>query len=185
VAVLRWVKINDYHARYMEPALPPAVLALLGVLLVPIARALGERAFQVVCCIAAVAVIGAGAIAFGAPAPGRIRGDLEALSPIAPEVVSLQCTHVAGDYWNVWPAVFLANELLHERGEERMVWGLSERARPTYERSRAIPPERLRVATVPGDPHLEEWLKDYGAPRLVEVARGEKISVLGPVTAPR
>ena len=41
------------------------------------------------------------------------------------------CTHVTGDYWHVWPAVFHANLRLYEEHSSRRIWGIADRCTPT------------------------------------------------------
>jgi hypothetical protein len=179
------VKGNLYHSRYLDPTLALTQLSLLAPLAVPAARALSARAFRAACALLGMLAVAGAAFTFGPPAPGKIRGLLEAASPLTPEVVSLHCTHVAGNYWKVWPAVVMANEALHQRGEDRQVWGVSHRAFPTLEQATAMPPDRVRIAVGLDDPEPGFWMRRYGFPsKLVLLERGEKIAVLG-IEGPR
>ena len=73
---------------------------------------------------------------------------------LTPDVLAANCTHIAGQYWTIWPSVFHANMVLHERGERRTVWGMGFRCDPTYRRYRSMCCDRLRVASPLSDPDL-------------------------------
>jgi len=185
IAVQAHVVENFSLIRYLYPALPLLELSLLALAVVPAEQALGAGAFRAACGVAAALVLGGSALTFGAPAPASIRADLEAVSPVTPEVIALRCTHVAGSYWTVWPAVVMANAELYRRGEGRQVYGLSSRASVTLDlATAAVRPEELRVAVPLGDPEAMDWLREYRFPDLVQLERGRTIAVLG-IPAPR
>ena len=168
--------------RYLYPALPLLELSLLAPAVLPLAQALDGRAFRAACALAAAGVLGGSAWTFGAPAPGSIRTDLEAVSPVTAEVIALRCTHVAGSYWTVWPAVVMANAELYRRGEHRQVFGIAERAAVTLDLATAVRPEDVRIAVALDDAEAAGALRDF--PRLVTLERGRTIAVLG-LPAPR
>jgi len=173
------VKMNLYNSRYLEPILALSELSLLAAVVVPVARALSDRAFRAACAALSVAAVAGAAFTFGPPEPGKIRETLDALSPLTPEVVSRRCTHVAGNYWKVWPAVLMANAESYRRGEDLQVWGISHRSVPTLPLATAMPPGAVRIAVGLDDPESIPWLRRYGFPNLVLLERGEKIAVLG------
>jgi hypothetical protein len=82
------------------------------------------------------------------------------------DILKSGCTHVAGHYWRVWPSVFHANMVLHERGESRRIWGLTFRSMPTKRFWNAEPPSSWRVAVPPQD-LSPDLLARFGAPNLV------------------
>jgi hypothetical protein len=76
----------------------------------------------------------------------KARAALDALAVRhSDDVMAHSCTHVSGDYWDVWPAVFRANLLLYERGEARVVWGLAERGEAAWPKWRAVPTGEVRM----------------------------------------
>jgi hypothetical protein len=95
----------------------------------------------------------------GLRSPAEVRNELQINLEVGYRtVVDARCTHVAGDYWRVWPAVFAANWRLYEEGGNRIVWGLAHRSMPTEEFWRSIPKEKVRAATFAGDPEAEKYL---------------------------
>lgn len=70
---------------------------------------------------------------YGLPSSAAARASLDAgqEAAAAREIADAGCTHVLGDYWRVWPAVFQSRVLLRERDEERKVWGITYRSTPT------------------------------------------------------
>jgi len=62
------------------------------------------------------------------------------------DVLTSGCTHICGNSWIVWPAVFHVNMVLHEQGSRRRVWGITERSEPTQDKWRTIPMEQWKVA---------------------------------------
>jgi len=181
-----WVKSNGYPGRYVELAIPAVELGLLGVLAVPLASVLSGRAIRGACAVLGVALAAMGLVRSGPPSMERIRRDLAEVSPVAAEVLNRGCTHMAGNYWTVWPAVFLANAGLHERGERhRTIWGVTDRGKPTWKMARAMPDEQLRICTALGDAEADTWLRTYEYPPLEEAERGERILVLRARPPPR
>ncbi len=54
----------------------------------------------------------------GLPSLARVRAELnEACGDHSEDVVAGRCTHVAGDYWDVWPTVFHVNLTLYSAGK--------------------------------------------------------------------
>jgi hypothetical protein len=89
--------------------------------------------------------------------------------PMADAVRAARCTHVSGDYWDVWPTVFVANAQAMDDGTDERVWGVTFRSSPTASHWRTIPRERLRVATFAGDPNADRFLPMLGTKlKLVE-----------------
>lgn len=49
------------------------------------------------------------------------------------DIVDNKCTHIMGDYWDVWETVFHVNQVLHERGSRDVVWGITWRSKVTHD----------------------------------------------------
>jgi hypothetical protein len=99
----------------------------------------------------------------------------------ADEILAAECTHVAGDYWQVWPAVFETNLKMADRHVNRVVWGVTFRSSPTRRYWSRTPLESMRVAVPPGDDPLAAlYLKDCGFPLLVVAEKLPTIWVLRP-----
>src|SRR5207248_2774890 len=136
--------------------------------------------------LAAPMLLLAAASGYGLPSLRGVRDDLDRrLGTRTPDILAARCTHVAGNYWNVWPSVFHANLVLHERGERRVVWGVTLRSQPTHSLWEQMPREEICVGIPVGDTVGEGWLNSYHFPRMVEVERRPTLRILRPKAAVR
>jgi hypothetical protein len=122
---------------------------------------------------------------YGTPSVARARAGLDAAAGrYSDQVLAAGASHVIGDYWHVWPAVYHANLLLYERGEARRVWGITHRSLPTAALWTAVPLDQTRVAAIAGDEdQVEQWVKAYHLPELIPHQRLGAITVLLPRAA--
>jgi hypothetical protein len=127
----------------------------------------------------------AAAVRHGRPGLDVVRGSLaEAAGKFTHEVLQQRCTHVTGDYYNVWPTVFYANLLLADQGSPYTVWGIAQRCLPTADRWTHVPLAETRIAEIIGDEsHSERALKHYGITPLMVDYEGESIRVECPKTS--
>jgi hypothetical protein len=75
-------------------------------------------------------------------------------------------TFLAGNYWDVWPAVYHTN-WQRERAGRPAVWGLSHRSWPTEPLWRPLAGPAVRVLLFPPNPDEpvpEDWLREYRIP---------------------
>jgi hypothetical protein len=123
-------------------------------------------------------------INFHSPSIKKARDDLNqtyGLGGRTADVLAAHCTHVAGDYWKVWPSVFHANLTLREQGESRTVWGITLRAEPTRAQWKHMPLDELRIAVPLDDKgEADTWLRWYRLPPMVVVEKRTTIYVLRP-----
>jgi hypothetical protein len=123
---------------------------------------------------------------YGRPSLSRVRADLgETLGQYTPEILQSDATHFIGDYWIVWPATFHANLTLYEMGSDRKIWGVTTRSTPTQIYWSQIPPEKMRLATVNGDPSVPYALQLYSFPPVVQEQTFKDIVILKLVPDPR
>lgn len=128
-----WVHLNGFRVRFLSTVLlalattGPALL--LGLLL----KDRPARWGRVANALALALLLPLALWRYGLPSPAAARAALDAgpETAAAREIADAGCTHVLGDYWRVWPAVFQSRVLLRERGEERKVWGITYRSTPT------------------------------------------------------
>jgi hypothetical protein len=193
MATRKWVQLNLHMFRYLLPSAVYVQAAVCAVAAAPLCAAVGLRGRRVLYALAVVAMAAAAAHSYGRPSLKKVRRDLaqqhistctsiDPLDGMTPEdVLGAGCTHVAGNYFKVWPAVFQANLVLRERGERRAVWGVTFRCQPTVRKWRQVPPEQVRVA-VPagGDPEADFYLQAYGFGPLEVVERRASLWVLAP-----
>jgi len=96
-------------------------------------------------------------------------------------VLAARCDVLAGDYWTVWPAVWHAALVQHERADARRVYGLTHRATPTARDWRARPREALRICRPAGEERqADRWLRDFGMPPMRAEERVGRIETLVP-----
>jgi hypothetical protein len=178
VGSLRWVEENAFHWRYLAPSAVLVHLAAASLLAEPLAR-LRRTARPV--ALAALALVPLAAVAaVGPPSLARVRGDLDAVAGrLTPDLLAASCDVLVGDYWTVWPAVWHAALVLHERGDPRRVYGLTHRATPTAAAWWARRGE-LRLCRAAGeDAAADRWLRDFALPPMRAVARVGAVEVLG------
>jgi hypothetical protein len=173
-----WLKLNDYAPRYLLPSLILVQAALSILIVKPLGGTILARArSRLPAVVAALLLLGV-APSSGVPSLRRVRTDLDRLSVVTPDVLATGCTHIAGDYWTVWPAVFHVNLTLRERGESRTVWGVTYGAQPTSMVWRTIPQDKRCVCIPVNDPYGDNWLISFGFSRFRDVQRRPTVRVL-------
>ena len=174
-----WLKLNDYALAFTCCASVSLTQAALVMLIVkPLGHAfLAERPSRVPILVALLLLLGVSA-GYGIPSLRRVRADIDRLSVLTPDVLATGCTHIAGNYWTVWPAIFHANLALYERGESRTVWGVTLGGQPTSMLWRTIPQEQRCVCIAVNDPYGDNWLVSFGFSRFRDVQRRATVRVL-------
>lgn len=198
MATRKWVQLNLYMFRYLVPAVLflQAALVIVGVVpwLATLRQAHPPRAFF---AAASSALMLAAVCSYGIPSLAGVRKDvavchIPAITGInsvegirCEDVIDARCTHVAGNYWKVWPAVFNTNFALHERGEQRVVWGITLRDKPTRDLWSRVPLQDLCVAVAAGgDPEADHYLQEAGFPPMEVVDRRPTAWILRPRDLP-
>jgi hypothetical protein len=178
----QWVVLNSCCARYTHASifLFQGALAIFAVgQLAPANQGqLNRRPYL----LAAVGLLLAALINFHSPSINKVHRDLDqALGSRTADILAARCTHVAGDYWKVWPAVFHANLTLHEQGQKQTVWGVTLRGWPTRRQWEHLPIEKFRIAVPLEDKEAAEfWLRAFHLPPMVVVEKRSTIYVLRP-----
>ncbi len=183
-----WVHQNDFRVRFLAVGLLAAATAgpalLLGLFLEErfLEGSLKGRQTRWAGAVNAVVLVSLLPLTFlryGAPSPTAARAALDGLGPAGEGIAGAGCTHVLGDYWKVWPAVFRANLELDERGERRRVWGIARRSTQTYDLWRPRDWSTARIAVL-GAPRQVEGLRAFfripppGSPRGPAICDGEE-----------
>jgi hypothetical protein len=177
-----WVKQNGYTYRYLIPATIMVELAVLGWALGPICLSLGRKPRAAIVALTAGALITAALCRFGLPSLARVRADLDReFGKLTPDLIAAHCTHLAGSYDIVWPAVFHASIVLYEHGEHRVIWGLTGRLEATSSLLTDVPVNQVRMGMPIGDPGAE--VRRNQLPPVVEVERRGTIRVYIPFDA--
>lgn len=129
---LEWVRESLHGMRYVYPSILLVMVAMALLAVAPFERRLSTKRWGAVyatCVMFLAAVIG-----FGWPSISRIPRDFHNhFGFMTADILASQAPVVAGNYWNVWPAVFDANSALYQRGEQRRVYGLTYRSERTLD----------------------------------------------------
>ena len=185
IASTTHAKRNDYAYRYLIPSLLLLQSASAVVAVSPLAAVL-QRQARVVRWLTPAGMLGlwaAAIIGFGLPSLTGVRQDIDRqFGQRTAELLAANCTHIAGNYWDVWPAMFHANLVLYERGETRVLWGLSYRSSATQALWSHIPLDKVRVGVPLHDKEADGYLKAYHFPAMVEVEQHQTIVVLQPAS---
>lgn len=165
-----WVHLNDLSIRFFLSgvlATATALPAMLAVLLLE-GRPRRQRAANALAVLILLPVV---LLRFGPPSAVAARAAFDRrLHPESRQIVAAGCTHVAGSYWTVWPAVLRADQLLWERGERRRVWGITARSRPIRDLWQPPGWRAARVAALDRDPSVADAMKAFAVPPLFLVA---------------
>jgi hypothetical protein len=186
----RWMEMNDYHARYLMPSVMLWQGALIAIAVGPICASLSTVTRKWLYVLTVPTLLLAAICSYGFPSAAGVRRDLDGIeinnTPVkamTEEIVDANVTHVAGSYWTVWPLVFHANLVLHERGEARTIWGVTDRAQATTHLWK-VPTKDLCVAVPVGDiEEAEGYLKAFGFPPLEVTEKRFTVWILRPVAA--
>ena len=111
-----WLKLNIYAPRYLLPSVFLTQAALTMLIVKPLGSAImANRRRRLPILVASLLLLGV-AWGYGFPSPRRVRADIDRLSVLTPDVLAAGCTHIAGNYWTVWPAIFHVNLALLRAG---------------------------------------------------------------------
>ncbi len=165
-----WVYMNGFRIRFLAATLLAIATAGPALLCGLLLEGRPERWGRVANALALAVLLPLTFWLFGWPSPATARAALArgAGAEEARAIVADGCTHVLGDYWSVWPAVFQARVLLHERGEERKVWGVTFRSTPTWDLWWRRDWRPARIAVRGGRGGIEKVRSFYGIPQFGE-----------------
>jgi hypothetical protein len=181
MATTKHFKMNDYDQRYSLSCVFLAQEACMVLGVAGLAALLSRRVRVAVHVLLVPVFLLALHASCGVPSLAAFRADLDqTLGRYTADVLDAHCTHVAGDYWKVWPTVFHANLVLHERGQPDQVWGLTYRSGPTASQWRQVPRDKVRVAVPVGDPEAETWLRRSGFGPMLVAEKRATVWVLRP-----
>jgi hypothetical protein len=147
IGTLRWVALNNYEGRYGYMALPFVFVAATQLAIRPLTQCCTSRWLPALEWAVMAAIVAAVFCVRGSPSLSGVRRDLDRQGTLTTDLLDAGCTHVLGNYWDVWPAVFHVNLVKYERGgDSQIVHGIANRSGPTLHLWRARPLKEVRVA---------------------------------------
>lgn len=180
VEATKQAEAGGFPARYLVPSAGIVCVLGVGVGVASVWPLLGERVRRRAPLAVAVVSTLAVLVRFGAPSWSKVRASIdESFGQRTDELLSAGCTHVIGNYYDVWPSVFHALIRFRDAGDERVLWGIGQRASVTMPTWRRIGAEKLKLCT--GKEHLEDVDAvgvGYGLPHLSVVEELSTIRVL-------
>lgn len=179
-----WIHLMQYDFRFIVSGLIALIVAgpaLLLTLVLEEAPPFWRRAAN---AMALAALLPITLLRYGPPSPTVARQALDAgLGRHSAEIIASGGTHVIGNFWRVWPAVFHTNLSLFERGETRRVWGLTFRSLPTRDLWHRPDWSSARFAALGSEAEVDAYRELFGIPRLfrkADLGRVEIYSVRPP-----
>jgi hypothetical protein len=183
---LEWVAGSAHHWRYVIPSMLLLHLAAASLLAEPLSRTARLAGPALAAALLAIPV--AAVAAWGPPSLAGVRADLARVTGRHAEEVRLaRCDLMTGDYWSVWPTLWRIEQLNHERGEGRRVYGVVHRGTPTMPAWAGRPREALRICrprTAVAERDGERWLRMYRLWPVEVLERWPTVDVLAPAGAP-
>lgn len=166
-----WIHLMNFDVRFILSGLIALTVASPALLLSLTldGRPAGWRTAANVLALAALLPIVL--LHAGPPSLERARRSLDAgLGRHSSAILAGGGTHVLGNFWRVWPAVFHTNLTLFERGEERRVWGITFRSGPTRSLWQRADWTAARFAALGADREIEAYRSAFGLPPLFRKA---------------
>jgi hypothetical protein len=168
-----WIQQNLYHPRYLLGTLESLQTLLAVVAAAPLAgwaaRGCNPR---IVFGVAALVLFATAAYHYGWPSWERPREDLEnvtrppwadkhGIEDVDAYLLRADVDAIGGEYWTVWPTVYYVNMKRRERGESRLLFGVSDRGRVLIDQRWDPPPKRGLHVAVLKSPQERQWLSTY------------------------
>jgi hypothetical protein len=186
IGSLEWVRANQFWFRYLIPSVIFLQVALMVIVVMPPCAVLGEKVSKGFYALSVPFLLLILSYTYGFPSLAAARSDIDRVAGVrTPDVLAAQATHIVGRYWEVWTTVFHANLVLYERGEGRVIWGVTVRSRPTESLWNLTALEKLCVAIPLHDQLAVGYLQLYRFPPLVLVEQRPTVSILRPEAAMR
>jgi hypothetical protein len=167
-------------ARYAFLPLQLVLIAVAALALATVLGRLSDRGRRVVELVSLALVLLIVPIRYGFPAPAEVTRGLRARAGgLAREISDANANLIIGQYWRVFPALFLVNLERYERGNREQVLAITAKAEAT----RSIWKHRLnrdpRYALVMHDEQMGRFLmRHFRIPPLEQVARTHRILIM-------
>jgi hypothetical protein len=174
VGTLVWVHDNSYSSRYAYPALLFGAAALAILVAGPLEMAVGSKRALTTVALLVFATIG---YRYGRPSVAQVRRALDQhFGRMTEEILITHAAILAGNYWTVWPAVFHANLVLYARGEQEVVYGVTDRSYVTSPLWADIPRKQLCAAAPVDDAQAGKYM-DLARIRFTRVEQHHAVKI--------
>ncbi len=183
IGILGWVEHNGFNPRYVTTSVILLQCALAVFVAMQWHAVLGDRKAAVATTALVIVLAVSVVLKFGPPSPGKVKVILDKrFGTSTNDILASGCTHICGDFWIVWPAIFHVNMVLYEQGSKRHVWGITNRSEPTEDRWRTIPIKQWKVAVLLKDSQkkVDRWIEYFKLPPLEEIEQMRTIRVCRP-----
>jgi hypothetical protein len=121
---MEWVQKNDNDIRYLFMGILAVIPAFAATAFAPLASFIERDRMFAVLMMAAMPL--AAVVAYGPPSLSAARAGVEQSCGLwTADLQTARCTHIVGEYWDVWPAMFHLNMV---QPQEPPVWGVAFRA---------------------------------------------------------
>jgi hypothetical protein len=180
----RWIAKMAFSAHYTLPVVFFLHIAFVVVATAPLFAALTKPIRRMSYIVAGPVLLAAALLSFGAPSLQAVRDGIDhKFGRYSADIVAGGATHIAGGYWDVWPAVFHANLVLHEKYAPGTIWGITYRGEVTQPDWQKMDAADICVA-VPAevDSDASSILRSFGFAELKVVERRSTIYLLRPKT---
>lgn len=166
-------KLGNFPARYLVMSTAVTIVLSLGLALegdtTPPRWALPASAG-----VAAITLL----LRWGVPSTSNVVSSLDPrFSAHTADLVDARCTHMIGNYWDVWPSVFDVMRASRDRGAPAMLWGITLRSDVTAARWRSMPRSSITLCAGKEHPDDVAWFMAFeklGTPRII----GERPSIV-------
>lgn len=183
VAANDHVRQSGFPYRY---AIPSIVLLVISAAMFAsmLAERLASRWRAGVGAALLLGLLAGTSLRYGTPSYGRVRTIVDQrFGDPTKAILEAHCTHILGDYWDVWGSVFHANLTLYDSGSQKVIWGITARSQVT--RDLWFPQlNGGRVAVVHSVNSDRDWQIEagrYQLPQLILVGDSPQIRIFVPV----
>jgi hypothetical protein len=181
IGTLGWVAQWHFNPRYATTSVIMLQCALAVFAGMQWHAVLGDRKAAIATAGLVIAMAVAVVLKFGPPSPRGVRVLLDQrFGTCTNDVLASGCTHICGNCLTVWPAIFHVNMVLHEQGNRRRVWGITDRSETTQDKWRTIPMEQWKVAVpirVRPKNNVDRFIRYFKLPPFEEIERLTTIQV--------
>ncbi len=158
VGTTQWIRLNHFDLRYMYGTLALLAVGVAGAVVGPFLAAVAPGHLRVVTVLFSLLLPLTAVCQYGSPSVASARAGLDQSTGYwTADLIDTDCTHLIGDYWCVWPAMFHTNMTWADRGEDRKVWAIAMRAEVTHPQWGQSATERPRIGALAPNPALPHY----------------------------